>query len=74
MDTHVGKTVYIFTVGERGKQYGWLKAVVESKEEDGTYLARYEQGQPIRKHTAVIKDILDEHYVRFYPTVAFKGA
>lgn len=74
MDVHIGKTVYIDTVGPKGKRYGWLKAIVESRNEDGTYLARYDQGHPTRKHTTVIKDILDENFVRFYPSIAFNGA
>lgn len=60
--SHISKTVYIDTVGPRGKKYGWLSAVIQSRNEDGSYVARYCQG---KKHTTVIHDINDENIVRF---------
>ena len=67
--------MYIDTVGPSGKQYGWLKAIIESRNDDGTFVARYDQGHNPMKRivTATIKDILDENFIRFYPPVTYQA-
>ena len=48
-----------------------LILLVSKRNDDGTFLARYDQGhKPMKKIvTATIKDILDENFIRFYPPV-----
>lgn len=66
MDEHIGKTVWIETTGPRGKQFGWLPAKIESKTDDGDYVARYiERGTPSSK-TALLNDLFNENHVRFF--------
>ncbi len=66
VDENIGKTVWIDTVGPKGKRFGWLPAAIELKTEDGDYVARYiERGKPSTK-TALIQDLFNENHIRFF--------
>jgi len=63
-DCYIGRTVWVDTTGPRGKQYGWLEAILESKNDKGDYIARYVQ-QKSKSHSILIGDLFNENHVRF---------
>ena len=61
-DEHIGKKVWIDTIGSKGKHLGWCEAVIKQKEPNGDYVAFYTKWP---KHATSIPDIFDEDEIRF---------
>lgn len=61
-DEHIGKKVWIDTIGSRGKHLGWCEAVIKEKQANGDYVAFYTKWP---KHATTIPDIYDEDEIRF---------
>ena len=67
-DPNIGKLIWVLTKTGKGrnKREEWCEAVIESKDREEEYIAKYKD-KKWKKHAVSIPDLLDESYVRFDP-------